>query len=200
MQVQTSNDKHTFLIPGSKISIKRKLFQLQLYVFKHYRGTFSPLMSVIFHEASYSFFFQKEIGEPSKAIVCSPPETVCVWNWWVYLSAYLCCVSVLMCSAGQSMNRWSLEELVKRDPENFLILLQQIIRKTKEVRGRRALSKTTQGVSNEITVCFTVCFQAQEQCQYELVAPLAIMFSSTLLQVQTVSFVTSSVHLTSCHL
>ncbi|CAB1415202.1 unnamed protein product [Pleuronectes platessa] len=63
--------------------------------------------------------------------------------------------NVLMCSAGQSMNRWSLEELVKRDPENFLILLQQIIIKTKEV---------------------------QEQCQYELVAPLAIMFSSTLLQ------------------
>ncbi|XP_040002397.1 phosphoinositide 3-kinase regulatory subunit 5 isoform X2 [Xiphias gladius] len=60
-----------------------------------------------------------------------------------------------MCAAGQSMNRWSLEELVKRDPENFLILLQQIITKTKEV---------------------------QEQCQYELVAPLAIMFSSTLLQ------------------
>ncbi|XP_060918286.1 phosphoinositide 3-kinase regulatory subunit 5 isoform X1 [Labrus mixtus] len=63
--------------------------------------------------------------------------------------------NVLMCSAGQSMNRWSLEEMVKRDPENFLILLKQIIRKTKE---------------------------AQEQCQYELVAPLAIMFSSTLLQ------------------
>ncbi|XP_023119447.1 phosphoinositide 3-kinase regulatory subunit 5 isoform X1 [Amphiprion ocellaris] len=63
--------------------------------------------------------------------------------------------NVLMCSAGQAMNRWSLEELVKRDPENFLILLQQIIRKTKEV---------------------------QEQGQYELVAPLAIMFSSTLLQ------------------
>ncbi|XP_029298311.1 phosphoinositide 3-kinase regulatory subunit 5 [Cottoperca gobio] len=63
--------------------------------------------------------------------------------------------NVLMCSAGQSMNRWSLEELVKRDTENFLILLQQIIKKTKVV---------------------------QEQCQYELVAPLAIMFSSTLLQ------------------
>ncbi|XP_068178594.1 phosphoinositide 3-kinase regulatory subunit 5 isoform X2 [Antennarius striatus] len=63
--------------------------------------------------------------------------------------------NVLMCSAGQSMNRWSLEEMVKRDPENFLILLQQIIRKTKEVH---------------------------EQCQYELVAPLAIMFSYTLLQ------------------
>ncbi|XP_026214526.1 phosphoinositide 3-kinase regulatory subunit 5 isoform X1 [Anabas testudineus] len=63
--------------------------------------------------------------------------------------------NVLMCSAGQSMNRWSLEELVKRDPENFLILLQQIVIKTKEVL---------------------------EQCQYELVVPLAIMFSSTLLQ------------------
>lgn len=63
--------------------------------------------------------------------------------------------NVLMCSAGQSMNRWSLEEMVKRDPENFLILLRQIIRKTKE---------------------------AQEQCQYELVAPLAIMFSAALLQ------------------
>ncbi|XP_061767111.1 phosphoinositide 3-kinase regulatory subunit 5 isoform X1 [Nerophis ophidion] len=62
---------------------------------------------------------------------------------------------VLMCSTGQSMNRWSLEELVKRDPENFIILLQQILRKTKEV---------------------------QERCQYELVAPLAIMFTSTLLQ------------------
>ncbi|KAM6972833.1 phosphoinositide 3-kinase regulatory subunit 5 [Aplochiton taeniatus] len=63
--------------------------------------------------------------------------------------------NVRMCPAGQSMNRWSLEELVKRDPENFLILLQQILRKTREV---------------------------QEQYQYELVAPLAIMFSSTLLQ------------------
>ncbi|CAL8332178.1 unnamed protein product [Lota lota] len=62
---------------------------------------------------------------------------------------------VAACSVGTSINRWSLEELVKRDPENFLILLQQIIRKTREV---------------------------QDQCQYELVAPLAIMFSSTLLQ------------------
>ncbi len=47
-------------------------------------------------------------------------------------------LAVLMCSAGQSMNRWSLEEMVKRDPENFLILLQQIIRKTKEVRELRS--------------------------------------------------------------
>uniref|UniRef100_A0A8C2X9R3 Phosphoinositide 3-kinase regulatory subunit 5 n=1 Tax=Cyclopterus lumpus TaxID=8103 RepID=A0A8C2X9R3_CYCLU len=64
-----------------------------------------------------------------------------------------CFIDTVAC--GASMNRWSLEELVKRDPENFLILLKQILRKTKEV---------------------------EEQCQYELVAPLAIMFSSTLLQ------------------
>ncbi|KAJ8001910.1 hypothetical protein DPEC_G00174320 [Dallia pectoralis] len=63
--------------------------------------------------------------------------------------------NVLKCLSSQSMSRWSLEELVKRDPENFLILLQQILRKTREV---------------------------QEQCQYDLVVPLAIMFSSTLLQ------------------
>ncbi|KAF3852280.1 hypothetical protein F7725_005635 [Dissostichus mawsoni] len=76
--------------------------------------------------------------------------------------------NVLMCSAGQSMNRWSLEELVKRDPENFIILLQQILKKTKEVRGQGRKMLSTVHV--------------QEQCQYELVAPLAIMFSSTLLQ------------------
>lgn len=35
------------------------------------------------------------------------------------------------------MNRWSLEEMVKRDPDNFLILLQQIIRRAREVRGER---------------------------------------------------------------
>uniref|UniRef100_A0A672JVT2 Phosphoinositide 3-kinase regulatory subunit 5 n=1 Tax=Sinocyclocheilus grahami TaxID=75366 RepID=A0A672JVT2_SINGR len=58
-------------------------------------------------------------------------------------------------SAGWCMNRWSLEELVKRDPENFLILLQQILRKAREV---------------------------QQECHYELVAPLALMFESTLLQ------------------
>ncbi|XP_061684830.1 phosphoinositide 3-kinase regulatory subunit 5 isoform X3 [Syngnathoides biaculeatus] len=62
---------------------------------------------------------------------------------------------VLLCATGQSMNRWSLEELVKRDPDNSIILLEQILRKTREV---------------------------QERCQYELVAPLAVMFTSTLLQ------------------
>ncbi|MBN3314215.1 PIRK5 kinase, partial [Atractosteus spatula] len=59
------------------------------------------------------------------------------------------------CPAGLCMNRWSLEELVNRDPENFLILLQQILKKTREV---------------------------QEQCEYILVAPLALMFFSTALQ------------------
>lgn len=94
--------------------------------------------------------------------------------------------SVLVCPAGQSMNRWSLEEMVKRDPENFLILLQQIIRKTREVRGPR-------GKKTHCPLCVVVlshlhspvCVQVQEECQYELVAPLAIMFLSTLLQVQT---------------
>ncbi|XP_035252970.1 phosphoinositide 3-kinase regulatory subunit 5-like [Anguilla anguilla] len=58
-------------------------------------------------------------------------------------------------NAGLSMNHWTLEELVKRDPENFLILLKQILRRAKEV---------------------------QDQCQYELVAPLALIFSSALLR------------------
>uniref|UniRef100_A0A673Y8H6 Phosphoinositide 3-kinase regulatory subunit 5 n=1 Tax=Salmo trutta TaxID=8032 RepID=A0A673Y8H6_SALTR len=57
--------------------------------------------------------------------------------------------------AGLCINRWSLEELVKRDPRNFIILLQQILRKTWEVL---------------------------EQSQDELVVPLALLFSSTLLQ------------------
>ncbi|XP_017336458.1 phosphoinositide 3-kinase regulatory subunit 5 isoform X5 [Ictalurus punctatus] len=58
-------------------------------------------------------------------------------------------------NTGWCMNRWSLEELLKRDPENFLILLQQIVKRARQV---------------------------QEECEYELVAPLTIMFESTLLQ------------------
>uniref|UniRef100_A0A7N6A8R5 Phosphoinositide 3-kinase regulatory subunit 5 n=1 Tax=Anabas testudineus TaxID=64144 RepID=A0A7N6A8R5_ANATE len=58
-------------------------------------------------------------------------------------------------NAGLCINRWCLEELVKRDHHNFLILLQKILRKTKEVL---------------------------EQCQYELVVPLCLLFSSTLLK------------------
>uniref|UniRef100_A0AAR2LS14 Phosphoinositide 3-kinase regulatory subunit 5 n=1 Tax=Pygocentrus nattereri TaxID=42514 RepID=A0AAR2LS14_PYGNA len=58
-------------------------------------------------------------------------------------------------NTGWCMNRWSLEELLRRDPENFLILLQQILTRARKV---------------------------QEQSEYKLVAPLAIMFESTLLQ------------------
>ncbi|KAM9780427.1 phosphoinositide 3-kinase regulatory subunit 5-like [Neosynchiropus ocellatus] len=59
-------------------------------------------------------------------------------------------------NAGLSLNRWCLEELVKRDPHNFLILLHTILRKAKEVL---------------------------EQCQYDLVVPLTLLFSSTLIKV-----------------
>ncbi|XP_072225476.1 phosphoinositide 3-kinase regulatory subunit 5-like isoform X1 [Leuresthes tenuis] len=57
-------------------------------------------------------------------------------------------------NAGLCISRWCLEELVKREPHHFLILLQKILLKTKEVL---------------------------EQCQYELVVPLTLLFSSTLL-------------------
>lgn len=40
------------------------------------------------------------------------------------------CVCLL---AGLCMNRWCLEELVRRDPNNFIILQQKILKKAKEV-------------------------------------------------------------------
>ncbi|XP_041078364.1 phosphoinositide 3-kinase regulatory subunit 5-like [Polyodon spathula] len=58
-------------------------------------------------------------------------------------------------TVGLCMNRWSLEELVNRDPGNFLILLQQILKRTREV---------------------------QANFEYVLVAPLALMFFSTVLR------------------
>ncbi|XP_051904734.1 phosphoinositide 3-kinase regulatory subunit 5-like [Hippocampus zosterae] len=58
-------------------------------------------------------------------------------------------------NAGLCMNRWCLEELVMRDPHNFPFLLQTILKKTKEVLV---------------------------QCRYELVVPLTLLFSSTLLK------------------
>lgn len=90
-----------------------------------------------------------------------------------------------MCAAGQSMNRWSLEEMVKRDPDNSLILLQQIIRKTREVRGATSQGRHAAHRAPLTYPQLSVCLQVLEECQYELVAPLAIMFSSTLLQVHT---------------
>ncbi|XP_061567022.1 phosphoinositide 3-kinase regulatory subunit 5-like [Cololabis saira] len=62
--------------------------------------------------------------------------------------------------AGLCISRWCLEELVKRDPHNFLILLQKILRKTTEVL---------------------------EECQYELVVPLTLLFSSALLKIPYVA-------------
>ncbi|XP_075415251.1 phosphoinositide 3-kinase regulatory subunit 5 isoform X2 [Tenrec ecaudatus] len=57
-------------------------------------------------------------------------------------------------SAGLCLNCWSLQELVSRDPAHFLILLELILKKTREV---------------------------QEQGTYDLLAPLALLFYSTLL-------------------
>lgn len=58
-------------------------------------------------------------------------------------------------NAGLCISRWCLEELVKRHPHNFLILLQKILQKTKEVL---------------------------EECRYELVVPLTLLFSTALLR------------------
>ncbi|XP_008563664.1 PREDICTED: phosphoinositide 3-kinase regulatory subunit 5 [Galeopterus variegatus] len=57
-------------------------------------------------------------------------------------------------SAGLCLNCWSLQELVSRDPGHFLILLEQILKKTREV---------------------------QEKGTYDLLAPLALLFYSTVL-------------------
>ncbi|XP_043940960.1 phosphoinositide 3-kinase regulatory subunit 5 [Protopterus annectens] len=57
--------------------------------------------------------------------------------------------------AGLCMNRWSLDELVDRDPGNFLILIEKILEKTKQV---------------------------QENCEYGLLIPLALLFYSAVLR------------------
>lgn len=57
-------------------------------------------------------------------------------------------------SAGLCLNCWSLQELVSRDPGHFLILLEQILQKTREV---------------------------QEKGTYDLLVPLALLFYSTVL-------------------
>lgn len=50
------------------------------------------------------------------------------------------CVFLSLSSAGLCINRWCLEELVKRDAHNFLILLQKILRKTTEVQNWKTTS------------------------------------------------------------
>ncbi|XP_069785689.1 phosphoinositide 3-kinase regulatory subunit 5 [Narcine bancroftii] len=57
--------------------------------------------------------------------------------------------------AGLCVNHWSLDELVSRDPHSFVILIEKILLKTKEV---------------------------QEMCQYDLLVPLALMFYSSVLR------------------
>ncbi|XP_067403865.1 phosphoinositide 3-kinase regulatory subunit 5 isoform X2 [Emydura macquarii macquarii] len=54
-------------------------------------------------------------------------------------------------TAGLCLNCWSLQELVSRDAGNYLILLEKILQKTKEV---------------------------QETCNYDLLTPLALLFYS----------------------
>ncbi|XP_017587074.1 PREDICTED: LOW QUALITY PROTEIN: phosphoinositide 3-kinase regulatory subunit 5 [Corvus brachyrhynchos] len=57
-------------------------------------------------------------------------------------------------AAGLCLNCWSLQELVSRDAGNYLILVEKILSKTKEV---------------------------QERCDYDLVTPLALLFYSAVL-------------------
>ncbi|XP_044309866.1 phosphoinositide 3-kinase regulatory subunit 5 isoform X1 [Varanus komodoensis] len=57
-------------------------------------------------------------------------------------------------TAGLCLNCWSLQELVSREAGNYFILLEKILQKTQEV---------------------------QEQCNYDLLAPLALLFSSAVL-------------------
>ncbi|CAL1588501.1 unnamed protein product [Knipowitschia caucasica] len=58
-------------------------------------------------------------------------------------------------SAGLCINRWCLEELVKRDSQNVIILLNKLLHKTTQVL---------------------------ESCQYDLVVPLTLLFLSTLIK------------------
>nr|XP_032607523.2 phosphoinositide 3-kinase regulatory subunit 5 isoform X1 [Taeniopygia guttata]XP_032607524.2 phosphoinositide 3-kinase regulatory subunit 5 isoform X1 [Taeniopygia guttata] len=57
-------------------------------------------------------------------------------------------------AAGLCLNCWSLQELVSRDAGNYLILVEKILGKTKEV---------------------------QDKCDYDLVTPLALLFYSAVL-------------------
>ncbi|KYO40807.1 phosphoinositide 3-kinase regulatory subunit 5 [Alligator mississippiensis] len=63
-------------------------------------------------------------------------------------------VSSTTWTAGLCLNCWSLQELVSRDAGNYLILLEKILQKTKEV---------------------------QDDCDYDLLTPLALLFYSAVL-------------------
>lgn len=91
--------------------------------------------------------------------------------------------SVSLRAAGLCINNWCLEELVKRDPRNFLILLQKVLQKTKEVEKweSRVIPPQSEVLSDR--VCLFYLCQVLEQCQYALVVPLTLLFSSILLKV-----------------
>ncbi|XP_062976501.1 phosphoinositide 3-kinase regulatory subunit 5 [Elgaria multicarinata webbii] len=63
-------------------------------------------------------------------------------------------VSASTWTAGLCLNCWSLQELVSREAGNYFILLEKILQKTQEV---------------------------QEKCNYDLFAPLALLFSAAVL-------------------
>ncbi|XP_060109188.1 phosphoinositide 3-kinase regulatory subunit 5-like [Heteronotia binoei] len=63
-------------------------------------------------------------------------------------------ISASTWTAGLCLNCWSLQELVSRDAGNYLILLEKILQKAEEV---------------------------QENCDYDLFIPLALLFSSAVL-------------------
>ncbi|KAH0629583.1 hypothetical protein JD844_011770 [Phrynosoma platyrhinos] len=63
-------------------------------------------------------------------------------------------ISASTWTAGLCLNCWSLQELVSRDAGNYLILLEKILQKTQEV---------------------------QEKCDYDLFAPLALLFGAAVL-------------------
>lgn len=107
------------------------------------------------------------------------------------------CVFLSVWLAGLCINRWCLEELVKRDPHNFPILLQKVLRKTKEVKSRKNIIFQTvrRKVMNESVFQFRIFLsQVLEQCQYELVVPLTLLFSSTLLKVSDPFIISGGTH------
>nr|XP_060620467.1 phosphoinositide 3-kinase regulatory subunit 5 isoform X1 [Anolis sagrei ordinatus]XP_060620469.1 phosphoinositide 3-kinase regulatory subunit 5 isoform X1 [Anolis sagrei ordinatus] len=65
-------------------------------------------------------------------------------------------ISASTWTAGLCLNCWSLQELVSRDAGNYLILLEKILQKTQEV---------------------------QEKCDYDLFAPLALLFGAAVLSI-----------------
>lgn len=123
----------------------------------------------------------------------------CMLNMYsIYRNPHVLCFSadVLGGSVNEPLEpRGAGEERPRELPHPLATDYQKDQRGKKTNKGQRSWSKRTYCFTvtecghfdpNYILLCFLIlmCVQVQEQCQYELVAPLAIMFSSTLLQVQ----------------